>query len=175
LRKEEAVSEENFVIAIYSHHNETEKAIKRLQGAGFNMKKLSIVGRDYHSDGDVAGCYSGGNRMKFWGRNNAFWGGLRGWLLEAAFFLMPGNLVVFGPLASAIAVALEGAVFIGGFGVLGAGLYSLGIPRNRVLQYETAIKADRFLLIGQGTEDEVDQARDVLQTTNLAEYAVHAA
>ena len=59
--------------------------------------------------------------------------------------------------------------------MLGAGLYSLGIPRNRVLQYETAIKADQFLLIGQGTEDEVDQARGVVQTTNMAEYAAHAA
>ena len=169
------MSEQKFVIAICSHHSEAEKAIKRLEGAGFNMKKLSIVGRDYHSEGDVVGYYSGGNRMKFWGRDNAFWGGLWRRLLEAAFFVMPGNLVVCGPLASAIADALEGAVFIGGFSVLGAGLYSLGIPRNRVLQYETAIKADKFLLIGQGTEDEVDQARGVLQTTNMAEYAVHAA
>ncbi len=33
--------------------------------------------------------------------------------------------------------ALEGAVVRGGLTALGAGLYSIGIPKNSVVQYET--------------------------------------
>jgi hypothetical protein len=38
---------------------------------------------------------------------------------------------------------------------IGAGLYSIGIPKDSVLQYEIALKADKFLLIAHGTADEV--------------------
>lgn len=85
-----------------------------------------------------------------------------------------GNLIVLGPLADAIVSALQGAVFVGGIGALGAALYSLGIPKNSTPQYETAIMTDKFLLIGHGTEEEVDRATDIIQTTNVVEYAVHA-
>jgi len=39
------------------------------------MKKLSIVGRDYHTDEHVVGYYNTGDRMKVWGKTGAFWGG----------------------------------------------------------------------------------------------------
>ncbi len=36
--------------------------------------------------------------------------------------------------------ALEGAAVVGGLSALGAGLYSIGIPKDSVFQYETAVK-----------------------------------
>ena len=50
------------------------------------MKKLSIVGRDYHTDEHVVGYYNTGDRMKVWGKAGAFWGGLWGFLFGSAFF-----------------------------------------------------------------------------------------
>ena len=43
-----------------------EAAIKELQQSGFDMKQLSIVGRDYHTDENVIGYYTTGDRMKYW-------------------------------------------------------------------------------------------------------------
>jgi hypothetical protein len=40
----------NAVVAIYKSHTEAEGAVKELQQSGFDMQKLSIVGRDYHTD-----------------------------------------------------------------------------------------------------------------------------
>jgi hypothetical protein len=48
--------------------------------------------------------------------------------------------MVFGPLVSWIIGALEGAAVVGGLSALGAGLYSLGIPKNSVVEYEKALK-----------------------------------
>ena len=57
----------NAVVAIYDSHTQAEEAVKELQKSGFDMKKLSIVGRDYHTEEQVVGYYNTGDRMKHWG------------------------------------------------------------------------------------------------------------
>src|ERR1035438_5033621 len=150
------MTKNNSVVAIFKSHIEAETAVKELQQAGFDMKKLSIVGRDYHTDENVVGYYNTGDRMKYWGKQGAFWGGLWG-MLFGAFFIIPGlgPILVAGPLVAWIVGALEGAVVVGGLSALGAGLYSIGIPKDSVVTYETALKADKFLLLAHGTADEV--------------------
>jgi hypothetical protein len=65
------------VVATYPSHSEAEAGVKELQQSAFDMKKLSIVGRDYHTDEQVVGYYNAGDRMKYWGKLGAFWGGIR--------------------------------------------------------------------------------------------------
>ena len=55
----------NAVVATYKSHIEAETAVKELQHSGFDMKKLSIVGRDYHIDENVVGYYNTGDRVKY--------------------------------------------------------------------------------------------------------------
>ncbi len=69
----------NAVIAVYDSHSAAEDAVKELQKSGFDMKKLSVVGKDYHTDEQVVGYYNAGDRMKYWGKSGAFWGGFWGW------------------------------------------------------------------------------------------------
>ncbi len=168
--------ETNSVVAIYDTHSQAEEAVKELQRSGFDMKKMSIVGKDYHTDEHVVGYYNTGDRMKCWGKMGAFWGSLWGMLFGAAFFAIPGigPVLVAGPLVAWIVGALEGAVVVGGLSALGAGLYSIGIPKDSVVKYEAALKSDKFLLLAHGTTDEVAKARNIMQTTHPVEVAVHA-
>ena len=151
------MSEQNSVVAIFESHNQAEDAVRELQKSGFDMKKLSIVGKDYHTDEHVVGYYNTGERMMYWGKLGAFWGGLWGMLFGSAFFFVPGvgPLLVAGPLVAWIVGALEGAVMMGGISALGAALVSIGIPKDSVLQYEESVKAGKFLLILHGTPQEV--------------------
>jgi hypothetical protein len=162
------MTQNNAVVAIYKSHTEAESAIKQLQESGFDMKKLSIVGRDYHTDENVVGYYNAGDRMKHWGKTGAFWGGIWGLLFGSAFFFVPGigPLLVAGPLVTWIVGALEGAALVGGLSVLGAGLYSLGIPKDSILQYETAIKTGKYVLIAHGSSVETALARKIVGETN---------
>lgn len=161
------MGEPNAVVAIYNTHTEAEAAIKELQRATFNITKLSIVGKDYHTDEQVVGYYNTGDRMKYWGTLGAFWGSLWGMLLGAGFFAIPGigPVLVAGPLLGWVLGALEGAVVTGGMTAIGAGLYSLGIPKDSVLKYEMALKSNKFILVAHGTADEATQARKILHTT----------
>jgi uncharacterized membrane protein len=169
------MSKNNAVVGVYDSHTKAEASIKELQRSGFDMKKLSIVGKDYHTEEHVIGYYNAGDRMKVWGKLGAFWGGLWGMLFGSAFFLIPGigPIMVFGPLVGWIVAALEGAVVVGGLSALGAGLYSIGMPKDSIVKYETALKSDKFLVIAHGTADEVAKAKSILETTGAAEIATH--
>ena len=137
----------NSIVAVYALHPQAEEAIRAFQNTGFDMKKLSIVGKDYHTEEHVIGYYTAGDRMKFWGKRGAFWGTFWGLLLGSALFLIPGvgHIMVLGPLVGALG---EGAV-VGGLTALGAGLYSIGIPKNIV----------------HGTADDVTNAKRTLDRT----------
>ena len=162
------MTKNNAVVAIYKSHAEAEAAVKELQHSGFDMKKLSIVGRDYHTNEHVVGYYNTGDRMKHWGKLGAFWGGIWGLLFGSAFFLIPGvgPSLVAGPLVGWIVGALESAVVVGGLSALGAGFYSLGIPKDSILRYETALKTGKFVVIAHGTAEEAARAREIINRTN---------
>jgi hypothetical protein len=106
--------------------------------------------------------------MKSWGKIGAFWGWIWGCLFGSASFFIPGigPLLIAGPLVGWLVGALESAVLVGGLSALGAGLYGLGIPKDSILRYETALKADKFVVIVHGTSDETTRARDVLSRTS---------
>jgi len=169
----------NVVIAVYDAHTGAEQGVKELQTFGFDMKKLSIVGKNPHAEEHVVGFYNTGDRMKTWGKTGAgagaFWGGIWGLLFGAAFFAIPGvgPVMVAGPLVAWIVGALEGAVVVGGIGVIGAGLFSIGVPKDSILNYEVALKTDRFLLLVHGTAEEAARAREILMSTHAASVDMH--
>ena len=165
------------VVAVYDSHDKAEDAIKELQMAGVDMKSLSIAAKDVHTDEHVVGYYNTGERMKYWGKLGAFWGGFWGLLFGSAAFSIPGigPVLVAGPLVGWMIAALEGAVLVGGVSAVGAGLVSIGIPKNSVLEYDVALATDKYLLVVHGTPGEVANAREVISRTKNSHYMVHGA
>ena len=163
------------VIAVFADHNAAEAAVKKLAASGFEMKKLSVVGKGYHTDEKVVGLYNMGDRVKFWGKRGAFWGGLWGLFFGGLFMTIPvvGHVVVLGYLATILIAGIENAVLVGGLSALGAALYSIGIPKDSVIQYETALKADSFLVMAHGAAAEVARAKTILATANPSRVDVH--
>ena len=112
----------NSAVAIFADHLAAENAIQKLRDTGFDVKKLSIIGRDYHTEENVVGFYNVGDRMKYWGKFGAFWGGLWGALfglfIRSAWkrLYLFGFLYVLAPLA---------ALFLFFLPVSGAGFFRL--------------------------------------------------
>lgn len=169
--------EENAAIATYNTHEAAEAAVKELQSSGFDMRKLSIVGKDFHLDESPIGFYNTGNRMAFWGKRGAFWGSLWGIFFGSALFFIPvvGHLIVLGPLVAAIVGALEGAAMGGTVGVLGGALASMGIPDNSVVKYEQQIAAGEFLIVAHGATAEVERGKGILQRAGATSVVAQAA
>ncbi|MDA4133441.1 MAG: permease, partial [Thaumarchaeota archaeon] len=124
---------------------------------------------------NVTGYYNTGDRMKYWGKMGAFWGGFWGLLMGGGFFFIPGigPLAVAGPVVSWLVGALEGAAVVGGLSALGAALFGMGIPKDSVLKYETALKSDKFLVVVHGTAENAKRAKEILDKTTPNATAVH--
>ena len=169
------MNSKNAVAAIYDTHEQAEHAIKELQVAGVDMKSLSIVGRDTHTEEHVVGYYTAGDRMKYWGGVGAFWGGFWGLLFGSGLFFIPGlgPILAAGPIVAWIVAGLEGAAVVGSVSAIGAGLVSIGIPKDSVLKFDVALKTDKYVLVVHGTPDEVEKAKDIIAGTGQSLYEVY--
>jgi len=138
---------------MFDRHRDAELAIRGLGLVGFEMKKLSIVGRERHTEEHATA---------------AFWRSIFSILAAPAFFWIPaiGPILTGGLIGSALMGTLEGAAVgaavVGGTGALAAALASIGIPKDSVVRYEIAVMADSFVLIASGTLAEVEAARETL-------------
>jgi hypothetical protein len=123
------------IVVVFARHREAEAASRKLAENGLDIKHFSIVGKGYHSEEKVIGFYNIDDRVKFWGKNGAFWGGLWSLLFSGIFLTVPGigPVMVLGHLAGMVFLAIEGAVVVGGLSAFGAALFSLGIPKDSVI------------------------------------------
>lgn len=81
---------------------------------------------------------------------------------------------MLGSLAVAVIGAVESAIVVGGLSALGAALYGLGIPKDSIIQYEAAVKADNFLVMVHGDAANIVRAKEILEVANPSRIDVHA-
>ena len=172
---ENTSANQNSVVAVFTRHQDAEEAVRKLASGGFDMTHYSIVGQGFHSEEKVVGFYNIGDRIKFWGKNGAFWGGLWSLFFGGIFLTIPlvGPVMVLGHLAAMVVAAVEGAVLVGGLSALGAALYSIGIPEDSVIEYEQAVKTDGFLVVAHGSADELARSRVILESSNPTRIDLH--
>lgn len=162
-------------VATFDSHADAETAVKNLGLAGFDIKHLSVVGKGYHIDEQVTGFYNQGDRIRLWGARGAFWGALWSLFFGGIFVTVPlvGPVVALGYLGLIAIGVLEGAALVGGVSAISAALYGIGIPKDSVLQYETAIKTDAYLVMVHDTSSRIAIARYVLETAGASRVDVH--
>ena len=78
-------------VYVFNTHTEAEEAIRLLSRSGFDVKKLSLVGKGYHSDEHPVGFYTEGDKIKSWGGMGALWGGIWGLLFTPAVFFFAAH------------------------------------------------------------------------------------
>ena len=165
------------VIAVYPDHASAEAAVKRLLKEGFDMKEVSIVGRDFQVEEEPIGFVSARDFIGTGAGTGAWVGGLFGLLIGAAFLVLPGvgPVIVAGPLSAALLGGLEGALAGAALGALSGALVGLGIPKNQALKYEAQVKAGKFLVLVRGTPEQIERARAVLSTGKQEDVEVYGA
>jgi hypothetical protein len=172
---EHQTGQQNAVVAVFTRHQDAEEAVRKLASGGFDMTHYSIVGQGFHSEEKVVGFYNMGDRIKFWGKNGAFWGGVWSLFFGGIFLTIPmvGPVMVLGHLTAMVVAAVEGAILFGGLSALGAALFSIGIPKDSVIEYEQAVKTDGFLVVAHGSADEMARSKAILEASNPARVDLH--
>lgn len=160
------------IVASLPSHTEAEQVVLELQKLGFDMQKLSIIGKDYQTREHVRGFLTWKDTAKAGaasgGYVGSFVGGLFGILAGAGVLFVPGMtpVVIAGPIVGVLAGWLEG-LLVGGaggaaIGGLASALAGLGFSDHEVLKYETKIQAGEFLILVTGSSEDVKQAEQML-------------
>jgi len=170
------MSKSDIAVAVYESHGQAEDAVHKLAKANFDMKTISILGKEYHTEEQVVGYFNAGDRARFFGKLGAFWGGLAGMLFGSALMFVPvvGHIVVLGPIRRNHRQWPARRRDRGGLSALAGALTALGIPKDSVLRYETALKADKFLVVVHGGADDIRRAQDLLSAAGSTDVQAHA-
>ncbi len=158
------MKKEDLPVLAFDTQVEAEEAFLSLTHVGFDVGKLSLVGKNHDTDGHPVGFFAAGSKIKNWGRVSAYWAGIRSLPLAPVVFFLPGvgSMTMAGPVVSALAGALDGAVAMRGVSAIGTALTQTGVPQCQVIAYEAALEADKYVIIVHGNSDEVAAAHSTL-------------
>lgn len=165
---------EHSVVGVYKTLGEAEEAVRSLGDGGFPIEQVSIIAQHLKDDRRVHGYVTSCDVAKSAATTGAWVGGVFGLLAGAAFLWVPGvgPLVVAGSLAAVLLGGVEGAVVGAATTGLLGWLVGLGISREKILKYEQAVRAGKFLVVAHGTAEAVMYARELL-TGSPAEHLDH--
>jgi tetrahydromethanopterin S-methyltransferase subunit G len=163
------------IVAVYPDHPAAEHAVRLLHESGFALADLSIVGRDFQTSEEPVGFVSAGDYATAGAKTGAWFGGLFGLVVGAAFLVLPGvgPVIVAGPLSAAVVAGLEGALAGTALGSLAGALVGWGVPKERALKYETQVKGGKFLVIVRGNTEVISRARTLLDEHSSDHISVY--
>ncbi len=161
-----AAEERNAAVAVYGNLDQAEDGVRALEREGYDMSHLSIMAKGINTERHVIGFDTHLNREGRWAR----WGGAWG-VLFGAFFFIPGvgHVALGGYILYLLTTGAIGA----GAGAVAAALSTVGIPDDAVIRYETAVKADKQVLVAHGTRIDVERAREILVGTAAESVEMH--
>lgn len=161
--------------AVYPSIEVAEEAVKLLEENHFPVERVSILAQDLSSEKKVHGYVKAGDIAKSGATIGGWVGGLFGILVGAAFIWVPGfgPLIVAGPLSAALLGGLEGVVAGSIAGATLGFLSGLGIEKKHILKFEEHLKAGKYLLVVQGSQEEIERIKKILDDTHPVEIQVH--
>ncbi|GAX41083.1 multi-sensor signal transduction histidine kinase [Tolypothrix sp. NIES-4075] len=171
-------------VGVFSSRRDAEHALTELRDVGFNMGKISIIAKDGDRHDDIAGVETQkrvGNKADEGVASGAVTGtvlgGITGLLVGLGTLAIPGvgPILLAGEVASTLATAAAGAgIGAAAGGLLGA-LAGLGVPEERAKIYSDRVSRGDYLLIVDGSEEEIYRAESVLQNQRIQEFGIYNA
>ena len=159
------------VIAVFPDLEAAQRAIEKLAAEDFPIDHISIIGKDLQSELRVSGFVTVGDIARPTAVTGAWVGGLFGLLTGTALLFIPGAglLIVLGPLAIGALGAAQGALLGGAVGALPGHF----VAKEHLPKYERLVQTGNYLVVVQGSEDEVERARRILLDSGSSDVQRH--
>ena len=178
------LSPQKRAVGVFSSRQEAEEALSELRDASFPMAKVSVIAKDAGSGGKLAGADMSddvGNKADEGAATGAVTGGVLGTLTGLLVGLGAVAIPGIGPvmLAGATATALATTVSGGAIGAAAGGLFGalvgLGIPEERARVYNDRLSRGDYLVIVDGTDNEIRRAEAILSNRGIQEWGIYDA
>ena len=179
-----ALGQHKRAVGVFPTRDEAEHALNELRDSGFPMDRISVVARDADNNGDIAGADVRdrvGNKAEEGASIGALTGGglggITGLLVGLGALAIPGigPVMLAGATATAIATTLAGGAIGAVAGSLAGALVGLGIPEEQARVYNERVSRGEYLVIVDGTDEEIARAGAILQGRGIQEYGIYNA
>lgn len=172
-------------IGTFSSRDEAEHALRELRDSEFPMDKVSVVAKDSSRDNDRLAdtevTHGVGNKADEGAKAGAITGGalggLTGLLVGLGFLAIPGigPVMLAGAGATVLATALSGTAIGAATGGLLGALVGLGIPEERAKVYHDRVAQGHYLVMVEGTDEDLRRAEQILHRRGIQEWGVYDA
>jgi hypothetical protein len=171
-------------VGLFYSRDEAEAALRALKDDGFNMKRVNVIAKDADQVTESAGVNTakdeGNNAAEGAGAgatSGAVLGGIGGLLVGLGTLAIPGvgPLIVAGEAATTIATTLAGAGIGAAAGGIIGGLVGLGIPEDKAKIYSDRVGSGSYLVMVNGTDDDISRAERILHDNGIEEYDIYDA
>lgn len=169
-------------IGVFSRRSDAEMAIRELKNSNFPMDRVSVIVEDRDGNAEVGGVATTediGNKADEGAKTGAVTGGalggLTGLLVGLGTLAIPGigPIMLAGAAATALATTVAGSAIGAAAGsVLGA-LVGLGIPEERARTYADRVSRGDYLLVIDGSSEEIRAAEMILRNRGIEEWEVY--
>ena len=148
-------------VGVYDSHTKAVEAITKLKDSGYSISHISILGKAYTELVDNEEHITPKSPVKVAGvEAGTALGVALGVLTGVGLFAIPGFGFLYG------AGAWVGAIAGFDFGLIGGGVVSVftsfGVENDMALKYKKDLDDGKYLLIAQGTDEEINKAHKIL-------------
>ncbi|MBD2357783.1 histidine kinase [Tolypothrix sp. FACHB-123] len=168
-------------IGVFHNRSDVEQALRELGNAGIVMDRVSVIARDRDHNGEIAGAQvtekvgdKSDEGAKVGAVSGGALGGLTGLLVGLGTLAIPGigPIMLAGAAATALATTIAGGAIGAAAGSLLGGLIGLGIPEERARVYNERVERGGYLVIVDGTDEDIARAEPILRRWNIEEFNV---
>lgn len=169
-------------IGVFSKRSDAELALAELRNSNFPMDRVSVIVQDQDHHPEVAGVQTTeefGNKADEGAKTGAVTGGavggLTGLLVGLGTLAIPGvgPIMLAGAAATALATTLAGSAIGAAAGSLLGALVGLGIPEERANMYADRVSRGDYLVIVDGTPEEIRRAEAILGDRGIEEWEIY--
>ncbi|PSN10818.1 histidine kinase [filamentous cyanobacterium CCT1] len=170
------------VVGVFKRREDLESALRALSDAGIDKERISLLAKHVENvEGAEELTDHQGNEAKegagIGATTGTVLGGIGGFLVGAGVLAIPGvgPVLAAGVGISEIAATLAGAGIGAAAGGLVGALVGAGIPEEQAKTYEKRIKAGDYLLMVDGTANEIGRVESILRDRHIEDMGTYDA
>lgn len=169
-------------VGVFTTRQDTEQALNELKASGFSMDKVSVISKQAEQHEQLSGVEMSDRvseqKVDSTGvvadtLTSATWGSI---LVGLGSLAVPGvgAIVAAGSIGAALAAsAASTGVAAATSGNLVKALTELGIPEAQANRYGDRLQQSDYLVIVDGTENEINRAEAVLSEQGIKDWGIY--
>lgn len=155
------------VVSVFESTGEAQAALEKLERGGFDLSKVSVIGKEEPSAVHQMGVAVAGAQARVWGQHSALWERLAETPVATALAWVPfiGYVVAVGPAACVLVGSRHPGPGAPQTSALEKMLALAGMSPGEMRTYESALRAGQVLLLVHGGATEAARARQLMKST----------